>query len=90
MLFDYLVAGLPVLASNIRTHTQYVRHGENGMIFEYDSHSVARTIRDLSERRSDIPDLKRRAYASGQPYLWDAIEPEFVKTIAALEKRGCA
>lgn len=86
-LFEYLVAGLPVLASNIRTHTAYIRHWDNGIIFEYDSDSLAQAIRDLWQRRSDLNDLKRRAHESGRPYLWNNIEPVFLESVASLVRR---
>lgn len=86
-LFEYLVAGLPVLASNIRTHTEYIRHGENGLIFEYDSDSLAEAIGDLWRQRAELDSMKRRAFESGRPYLWNNIEPVFLEAVAALMRR---
>lgn len=80
-LFEYLVAGLPVLASNIRTHTEYVHDGENGLIFEYESHSLAESILRLWEMRADITAMKRRSVVSGERYLWCRIEPSFLGAI---------
>lgn len=85
-LFEYLVAGLPVLASDIRTHTQYISHGQNGLIFDYDSGSLAQAIQALWERRADLPAFKQRAFDSSTPYLWENIEPVFLQTI---EKLAC-
>lgn len=83
-LFEYLVAGLPVLASNICTHTEYIRQGQNGLIFEYDSNSLAQAIQALWERRAELPAFKQRAFASSTPYLWENIEPVFLQTIEKL------
>lgn len=83
-LFEYLVSGLPVLASNIRTHTQYIRDGENGLVFEYDSTSLAQAIRALWERRDELPAFKQRAFESSTPYRWENIEPVFLRTIEEL------
>jgi glycosyltransferase involved in cell wall biosynthesis len=80
-LFEYLVAGLPVLASDIRTHTQYITHRQNGLIFEYDSSSLSRAIQVLWERRAELPAFKQQAFESGTPYLWEHIEPVFLETI---------
>jgi glycosyltransferase involved in cell wall biosynthesis len=80
-LFEYLVAGLPVLASNIGTHTRYVTHGHNGLIFEYDSASLAGAMADLWRRRGELPEFKRRAFNSGETYVWDKIEPAFIEAI---------
>ncbi|WP_199688080.1 glycosyltransferase [Noviherbaspirillum sedimenti] len=83
-LFEYLVAGLPVLASDIRTHTQYVSHGNNGLIFKYDSFSLGKAIHQLAKRRHELPGLKSRARESGRQYLWDRIEPVFLQAIKSL------
>ena len=83
-LFEYLMAGLPVLASNIRTHTQYLSDGQNGLIFEYDSGSLARAISVLWEGRSGLSGFKRRAFESGMPFLWERIEPLFLEAVGAV------
>jgi glycosyltransferase involved in cell wall biosynthesis len=80
-LFEYLVAGLPVMASNIRTHTQYVRHGENGFIFEYHADALAEAIGEAWRRRGELPSMKGMALASGGKYLWDGIEPGFLDAV---------
>jgi len=82
-LFEYLVAGLPVLASNIRTHTQYIQDGFNGIIFNYDSQSLAQAIQKMWQRRDELPQMKSRTYQASSAYLWGNIEPGFLK---ALEK----
>jgi len=83
-LFEYLVAGLPVLASNICTHTQYISHGQNGLVFEYDSGSLAQAIQALWERRAELPAYKQRALESSTPYQWENIEPVFLESIEEL------
>lgn len=84
-LFEYLVAGLPVMASNIRTHTEYIKDGHNGLIFEYDSRSLADAITRLWANRVDIPSMKLRAAESGEKYLWQGIEPEFLAAAKGLQ-----
>lgn len=85
-LFEYLVAGLPVLASDIRTHTAYITDGHNGFVFRYDSNSLAAAILRLWHRRADLPGLKRQARASGEPYMWPRIEPVFLQTVAEISR----
>lgn len=80
-LFEYLVAGLPVLASNIRTHTRYVEDGKNGLIFEYDSNSLAAAITRLWEHRAELPAMKHRAADAGERYVWQIIEPDFLQAV---------
>ncbi|QAU34443.1 glycosyltransferase family 4 protein [Janthinobacterium sp. 17J80-10] len=85
-LFEYLVAGLPVLASDIRTHTAYVADGSNGFIFRYDSISLAKAIAQMWHRRGDLHQLKRQARDSGEPYIWQRIEPAFLQTMEEIAK----
>ncbi len=85
-LFEYLVAGLPVLASDIRTHTQYVSDWYNGLICQYDSRSLADAIEQLWQRRAVLPALKSNARQSGSQHLWERIEPDFLQAIRMLAK----
>lgn len=80
-LFEYLVAGLPVLASDIRTHTEYIRDGDNGLVFDYSAAGLARAIERLWQGRAGLADMKQRARASSDAYLWPAIEPAFLHSV---------
>ena len=80
-LFEYLVAGLPVLASNIRTHTRYVQNWHNGLLFDYEANSLATAIIELVNNRQQIQALKSQAKLSGQQYLWRKIEPVFLDSV---------
>ncbi len=89
-LFEYLVAGLPVLGSNIRTHTQYIDNWHNGIIFEYDSTCFAEVVQALWRRRSELPSMKWQAFESGESYRWVNIEPVFVGAMDELSGGPCA
>ncbi len=87
-LFEYLVAGVPVMASEIRTHTQYISNWYNGVICQYDSRSLAETILQGWQRRAALPVLKDGARKSGEQYIWDRIEPEFLQAIKSIAQRS--
>jgi glycosyltransferase involved in cell wall biosynthesis len=80
-LFEYLVAGLPVLVSNIRTHTDYVRDWENGVVFDYAATSFAQCIKELWERRAELPRMRARALAESDKYLWSRLEEQFLAAL---------
>ncbi|MES2579544.1 MAG: glycosyltransferase family 4 protein [Pseudomonadota bacterium] len=80
-LFEYLVAGLPVLASNIRTHTRYVHDGYNGFVFEYTAQLLACALENLQGKNDAIPAMQQHALHSGQQYLWPKLEPIFLTAI---------
>lgn len=80
-LFEYLVSGLPVLASNIMTHSQYIKDDDNGLLFEYDSASLAMAIKRFWHARARINQMKQCASDSSTPYLWSNIEPQFMNDI---------
>lgn len=83
-LFEYLVAGLPVLASNIRTHTSYLRDGENGYLFDYNPESLAECFRRAWKSRSDHSKLRAKASESGSHYRWSVLQPAFLDSLRAL------
>ncbi len=83
-LFEYLSAGLPVLASNIRTHTRYIQDWNNGLIFEYDKVSLAKAISSLCQHRNRVQTLKSNANAAGKQYSWSKLEPVFLQSVKSL------
>lgn len=85
-LFEYLVAGLPVLASDIRTHTRYIRHADNGIIFAYEPDALALAIRDLYQMKAELPAMSDRARHDGLVHLWSKIKPEFLEVVNRVEK----
>ncbi len=83
-LFEYLVAGIPVLASNIRTHTRYINDWQNGLIFDYDAQSLAHAIFQLHTNKHELPKFKHHAVMSGRQHVWSKIEPVFLDAIQRL------
>ena len=83
-LFEYLVSGLPVLASDIRTHTEYVCDSSNGIVFEYGGAGLAIAIQRLWALRGRLPQMKAAARQSSLPYRWETIEPEFLAAVDGL------
>ena len=85
-LFEYLVAGVPVLASNIRTHSRYIKDWHNGLIFDYDETSLANAITEMCRHKNRIQTLKDNAVQSAERYLWSGIEPIFLASVASIER----
>ena len=83
-LFEYLAAGLPVLASNIRTHTRYIHDWKNGLVFEYDHEALAKAIVMLDRYKSRIKSLKQQAKLDGEQYAWRNLEPIFLSSMQGL------
>jgi glycosyltransferase involved in cell wall biosynthesis len=83
-LFEYLVAGLPVLASDIRTHTAYLRDGRDGFVFDYGAAGFAAAVGRLHARRAELPALSAHAAEAGSQFVWDRLEPNFLATVERL------
>jgi len=83
-LFEYLVAGLPVMASNIRTHTAYLNDGQDGYVFDYDAAALATTFSRAWADRARWPQLRDTAARQGRQYRWSEIEPAFLRSVGAL------
>ena len=80
-LFEYLVAGLPVLGSRIRTHSDYIVDGQNGWIFDYDAHAFADAIGRVTAARARLPQVSQAAHESSKRYLWSALAPQFLDLV---------
>jgi glycosyltransferase involved in cell wall biosynthesis len=80
-LFEYLVAGLPVLASRIRTHTAYIRDDFNGLVFDYDTVAFAEVLLRAWRGRSCIPRWSSNAGGGADAFLWSRIEPNFLAAV---------
>ncbi|MGY1489822.1 glycosyltransferase [Methylobacillus pratensis] len=85
-LFEYFVAGLPILASDIRTHTRYVVSGSNGIIFAYHAPALAEAIVALYQSKSQIDVMSESAKAAGLVHLWSQIKPVFLQAVKRVEK----
>lgn len=83
-LFEYLVAGVPVIASRIPTHTDYVVEGENGYVFDYNPEHLGAAIHLAWSKLSELPRLKQNALTAGAPYRWAQVHEEFVSAILLL------
>ena len=80
-LFEYLVAGLPIIANDIRTHTAYIQHNKNGLICRYSAKSIAEQLNNMVNDRIILVKMKSFAAKESQIYKWLNIEPEFIKTV---------
>jgi glycosyltransferase involved in cell wall biosynthesis len=80
-LFEYLVAGLPVLASRIRTHTAYIRDDFNGLVFDYDARAFADALLRAWRDRAQLPAWSTAAADDGRRFLWSRIEPQFLAAV---------
>nr|WP_314544153.1 glycosyltransferase family 4 protein [uncultured Massilia sp.] len=83
-LFEYLVAGLPVLASDIRTHTAYLQDGRDGFIFDYSAAGFSAAVERLHARRAELAALSAHAAEAGDRFVWDRLEPNFLATVDRL------
>lgn len=86
-LFEYLVAGLPVLASDIRTHKRYIKDGLTGMIFNYDAQRLSECITRFWLARADLPRMREAVLVESPTYLWSKIAPEFIQKVNQIAHR---
>jgi glycosyltransferase involved in cell wall biosynthesis/FMN phosphatase YigB (HAD superfamily) len=83
-LFEYFVAGLPVMASRIASHSEHVQDGVNGFLFDYDAPALAAVMAHAAASRASWPALREQALASGRAHRWSDIEPRFILAISQL------
>ena len=84
-VMEAMGASLPVVASQVKGHTDLIRHEENGLLFPYgDEQACADQIRRLAEE----PDLARRlgmcAYDTVQKYSLSSVLPQVMSVYEEL------
>jgi glycosyltransferase involved in cell wall biosynthesis len=85
-LFEYMAAGVPIVASELPAITDVIRHGENGWLVEPDSPSaLAEGIRHLLENKSLASAMARKAKQDSESYTW---EHRAARIIESLRDKG--
>jgi glycosyltransferase involved in cell wall biosynthesis len=60
VIFEAFAAGLPVVATDLRGMSEFVRHGENGLLFRLeDARDLAQQLRRLGEEPGLLEELER-------------------------------
>jgi glycosyltransferase involved in cell wall biosynthesis len=72
--FEASAAGLPVLVSHLYGVEDYVVDGENGWVVERNKQDIARILRQLRERRGELPVMGARGAAAVKAYDF----PQFI------------
>jgi glycosyltransferase involved in cell wall biosynthesis len=72
-LFDYMAAGVPIVASDLPSLREVLRDGENALLANAgDADAFAAAVRRLLADRSLADRLGRQALIDVQQYSWDA------------------
>ncbi len=78
-IFEFMAAGIPVIANSIRTNTRYIQDEYNGYICQYNAESFAKKLSQIWDNRDKIKQMKMNAKHEGQKYRWAKLEKEFLK-----------
>lgn len=71
-LFEYMAAGVPIVASELPAVSEIIRHGENGWLVKPDSPAaLAEGLRHLIENPGRASDMARRAAREAEGYTWE-------------------
>jgi glycosyltransferase involved in cell wall biosynthesis len=79
-IVDSFAAGLPVIATALRTHPpeiSYLRAGENGCIAAHDAIAVANAIIGVTSEPMVMETLRKGAQAAGSQYTMEAMVANF-------------
>ena len=84
-IMEALYAGLPVVASAVKGHTDLIVHGETGLLYPYgDSGAFARQVQTLLDDPALRERLGRSGAAAVRPYGLEAVLPQVVARYHAL------
>ena len=78
-LFDYISAGIPIIASDLPEVSKIVRENNCGIILpEVSAEEIAKAIRALKEKPDLITELKKNAVSASESINW---EKESIKVV---------
>lgn len=81
-LFEYMAAGVPLVASELPAITEVIRHGENGWLVNPDSPSaLAQGIRYLLENKEFASAMARRSAQDAEGYTWKHRAARIVESV---------
>lgn len=83
-LFEYMVAGLPVVANNMPTHTAYIKENVTGRICDYDARSLAGVLVSLAAEPQRLAFMRSAVLTAAARYRWSFVEPEFVSALRGI------
>lgn len=80
-LFEYMAAGIPVVASDFPLWRQIIKKTESGLLVDpLDPKAIAQAIRQLLENREEAEKMGRRGRkAIAETYNWEKEEPKLLK-----------
>ena len=83
-LFEYMAAGTPIVATDLPSIREILRHGENGWLVEPgDPEALAEGIRMLLDQRDLRRKLTEAARRDVQPHTWDRRAAKILDALGA-------
>lgn len=79
-LFQYIMAGLPIIASDIPFYREIIVENEIGMVFDSKSYvELAKCINDLTSNNEAICQMKERLETIKKIYCWETEGQKLIK-----------
>ena len=87
-LFECIMAGLPVLASDIPTHHHYIRKYEVGFVVDAaSSQSIGDGIKQMLTSQQQWEKWHKNCLAAAKELNWEKEEEKFIKQLHFIENR---
>lgn len=79
-LFEYMAAGVPIVASDLPSHREVIRHGQNAWLVKPDDpNALAQGIHTILEDRALAQRLAKQATRDVQGYTWEQRASEILR-----------
>jgi len=82
-IFEYMAVGLPTIANDIPTHTDYIKDGYNGFIIT-SAEEMAEAILTLTYDKTRYKQLSENAKTSAQKYGLEKVQSQLKEDVDAL------
>ena len=84
-LFDYMAAGVPIVASDLPTVREVLTDGDNALLVPpEDPRALAAAVRRLLVNPGLADRLRRTAYDQVRAYTWDARAARIIESLERL------
>lgn len=66
--FQAAIAGLPVMATQLYGVAEFLEPGVNGWLIEQNGAAIAQTLKDVVQRRQELPEMGKQAHKAAAEY----------------------
>jgi glycosyltransferase involved in cell wall biosynthesis len=85
-----LAYGVPIIATNVGSFSEYIKDGVNGFLVDVDDYlTLAEKIKFLYQNRWLVVEMAKKAKEIGELYKWNSITKKAIELYKSYTQEGC-